>query len=142
MGEFVSGGSLQFHLQARLQILMGMFTSLQKQGAFPSAKAQFYAAEALLALWFLHDNGVAHRNLKLTNMLLAPDGHLKLVDFGLGKAAPAGQSGPCCSQDYCAPEVFGATQAPASADFWALGVALFKMLTGLLVRVRHGIRVA
>ena len=48
-------------------------------------RARFYAAEVLLGLENLHSRGIVLRDLKLENVLLARDGHIKIIDFGLSK---------------------------------------------------------
>merc|ERR1711990_595555 len=69
--EFISGGDLLFHLDC-----------LEK---FSREMTVFYAAEMFLAINFLHENEVAHRDLKLDNIMLARDGHIIVTDFGLSK---------------------------------------------------------
>jgi serine/threonine protein kinase len=48
-------------------------------------KTKFYASEIILALEYLHNNGIVYRDLKPENILLSIDGHIKLTDFGLSK---------------------------------------------------------
>jgi serine/threonine protein kinase len=55
--------------------------------------ARFYAAEVTLALEYLHSNGVTHRDLKPDNILLDPEGHIKLSDFGLSRVSVPEQDG-------------------------------------------------
>lgn len=67
--EFVRGGDF--------------LTQLAKHGKFPESTARFYIAELCMAVAYLHDHGVVHRDIKLDNILLTDGGHLKLMDFGM-----------------------------------------------------------
>lgn len=62
-----------------------LFFYLSKIGRFKQRSAQFYAANILLALEFLHKKGVIYRDLKPENVLIAADGYAKITDFGLSK---------------------------------------------------------
>ncbi|XP_053330381.1 protein kinase C delta type-like [Spea bombifrons] len=67
--EFLSAGSLDRYLQ--------------KAGRLQPQSAQFYSAEIICGLQFLHRRGVIHRDLKPDNVMMDGDGHLKIADFGL-----------------------------------------------------------
>lgn len=69
--DYEGGGSLFFHLE--------------KKRRFTESEILFYAAEIVLALGYLHKEGVIYRDLKPENILLDADGHIKLSDFGLAK---------------------------------------------------------
>jgi serine/threonine protein kinase len=63
-----------------------VFSYLRRARRFNEATSQFYAAEIVLILEFLHEKeGVAYRDLKPENILIDAEGHLKLVDFGFAK---------------------------------------------------------
>ncbi|KAG0219966.1 hypothetical protein BGX31_011114 [Mortierella sp. GBA43] len=71
--EYVIGGDLSS--------LLAVF------GTFDEDMAKMYIAECILALEYLHSNGITHRDLKPDNMLVNAEGHLKLTDFGLSRIA-------------------------------------------------------
>jgi len=62
-----------------------LFFHLEKKRRFTESEILFYAAEIVLALEYLHREGILYRDLKPENILLAKDGHIKLTDFGLAK---------------------------------------------------------
>ena len=71
MLDYVNGGDLLFHLN--------------KKRKFDELTARFYIAELILAVEHLHENKIIHRDLKPENILIAPDGHIKVTDFGMSK---------------------------------------------------------
>lgn len=85
----------------------------------------------LSALAFLHANGVVHCDLKPTNVLVARDGTVKLLDFGvLAEIARTTDEGPAGTPAYVAPErICGEPPTPAT-DAYALGCTLYEVLSG------------
>ena len=112
---------------------------LQEGGkAFTKRRALRYTHQILLGMEFMHQNGVAHRDLSLENVLVNDKDECEICDFGLVASIPS-MCSECVGKDsYMAPEVvemqyLGATSYdPAMADSWSLGVMLFTMLTGQL----------
>eukprot|EP00667_Euglena_gracilis_P008435 EG_transcript_8542 len=101
---------------------------------FPEPVAQFYCAEALLALEYLHGQEVVYRDLKLDNLLLARDGHLCLADFNMARLLhrDAKTRTFCGTVAYMAPEMACGEDYGHGVDLWSLGVATYEMLTGRL----------
>lgn len=110
-------------------------------GPMSEQVARNYFVQLLEGVAYLHAAGVAHRDLKLENVLLTGSAVVKLIDFGLSHVyarLPDGQidtSKPlrdlCGSKSYAAPEVLGKRGYQGfTADMWSLGVCLFAMLSG------------
>ncbi|HEY1697698.1 MAG TPA: protein kinase [Polyangiaceae bacterium] len=97
-----------------------------------------YAIEASEALVAAHDAGVIHRDLKPSNMLLTPDGHIVLVDFGIAKRRAEARDGDVLTNPsevvgthaYLSPEQLEHGLADERSDVWALGCVLFEMAVG------------
>uniref|UniRef100_A0A8C5TRX6 Protein kinase C iota type n=1 Tax=Malurus cyaneus samueli TaxID=2593467 RepID=A0A8C5TRX6_9PASS len=117
--EYVNGGDLMFHMQ--------------RQRKLPEEHARFYSAEISLALNYLHERGIIYRDLKLDNVLLDSEGHIKLTDYGMCKEGlrPGDTTSTFCgTPNYIAPEILRGEDYGFSVDWWALGVLMFEMMAG------------
>ncbi|XP_071963659.1 RAC-alpha serine/threonine-protein kinase-like [Antedon mediterranea] len=119
--EYVNGGELFFHL-SRMRV-------------FDESRTRFYGAEIISALAYLHECNVIYRDLKLENLLLDKDGHIKITDFGLCKEAISyGDTTRtfCGTPEYLAPEVLEDNDYGRAVDWWGTGVVMYEMMCGRL----------
>ncbi|EEB06734.1 AGC/PKC protein kinase Pck1 [Schizosaccharomyces japonicus yFS275] len=116
--EYIDGGDLMLHIQRE---------------QFSLKRAQFYAAEVCLGLKYFHENHIIYRDLKLDNILLCSDGHIKIADYGLCKEnMTEGKftSTFCGTPEFMAPEILLDQQYNRAVDWWAFGVLLYQMILG------------
>ncbi|KAG1157612.1 hypothetical protein G6F37_006550 [Rhizopus arrhizus] len=116
--EYVNGGDLMWHIQ---------------RGQFSERRAKFYACEVLLALEYFHNQGIIYRDLKLDNIMLGLDGHIKMADYGLCKEnmGYGHTTGTFCgTPEFMAPEILKEQNYGRAVDWWAYGVLIYEMLLG------------
>lgn len=85
--------------------------------------------ELFLALDYLHRHHIIHRDLKPSNVIVTPDDHVKLLDFGLATLTRQ-QTEVAGTLAYMAPEVIQSAPATESTDLFSVGVMAYEMLTG------------
>ena len=108
---------------------------LQQEGKIPESSARAWMAMLCDVLQYLHSQTppIVYRDLKPSNIMLCPDGSLKLLDFGIAREAreeTSGSSSHAGSYGYCAPEQFGHGVADARTDIYSLGMTFHHLLTG------------
>uniref|UniRef100_A0ACD6A211 Uncharacterized protein n=1 Tax=Avena sativa TaxID=4498 RepID=A0ACD6A211_AVESA len=116
--EFVSGGSIH--------------KLLQEYGPFGEAVLRNYSAQILSGLAYLHGRKTVHRDIKGANILVDPNGDIKLADFGMAKHISAYTSIKSFkgSPYWMAPEVIMNTNGYSlSVDIWSLGCTILEMAT-------------
>ncbi len=109
---------------------------LSDNGRFPIDQAVGMVANLLDTLHYCHRKGVYHRDLKPENLLLAPDGRLKIVDFGIAlmEGAPRvtwrGFSGLMGTPEYMSPEQIRGERGSGASDIYAIGCLTYQLLSG------------
>ncbi|KAG6974612.1 hypothetical protein JG688_00002949 [Phytophthora aleatoria] len=106
------------------------YLSRRRQRSLSCMNALSVLSQVAAGLAFLHQHGIAHRDISLENILLHR-GRCKLGDFGLATRAHRGGGRHVGKNYYMAPEIVaGGPYDPKAADVWSLGIVLFIMLTG------------
>lgn len=100
-----------------------------------TARVLAVGAQVARALAYLHDRGLVHRDLKSSNVLVRPDGTVKLLDFGtarrLDPADAITRHGEFVgTYAYAAPEQLAGRPVDHRADLYSLGVLLYRLLAG------------
>lgn len=89
-----------------------------------------------VGLGFAHAKGVIHRDVKPANIIVQPDGNIKIMDFGIARLTTIRgntQTGAVIgTMGYIAPERLRGLPADARVDIWSAGVTLYRLLTGQL----------
>jgi serine/threonine-protein kinase len=127
-------------------LVMELIEGEPLKGPLPIDTALKYAAQIADALEAAHERGIIHRDLKPANILITSGGVVKVLDFGLAKAAETPASDPTISPTitmsptragmilgtaaYMAPEQARGKSVDKRADIWAFGCVVFEMLTG------------
>jgi eukaryotic-like serine/threonine-protein kinase len=118
--EYVAGSTLAEEVARRQRL--------------PSEEVVDLAVQACDGLAHAHDAGLVHRDVKPQNLLLRPDGVLKIADFGIARAVEATQltkvGTVLGTAEYLSPEQAAGRQVTAAADLYSLGAVLYELLTG------------
>ncbi|NXE02233.1 RPKL1 protein, partial [Chaetorhynchus papuensis] len=105
--------------------------------AVKEEQVQLWAAEILLALEGLHQQGVLCRDLNPRNLLLDAAGHVRLTFFGQWTEVEPQYCSQAREELYSAPEVGGIVEPTEAADCWSFGSLLYELLTGVPLSQNH-----
>ncbi|NXD43853.1 M3K19 kinase, partial [Copsychus sechellarum] len=123
--EFVPGGSIS--------------SILNRFGPLPEVVLCKYTKQNLQGVAYLHDNCVVHRDIKGNNVMLMPNGVIKLIDFGCARRLAWASLGGTRSEllrsvhgtpYWMAPEVINESGYGRKSDIWSVGCTVFEMATG------------
>jgi mitogen-activated protein kinase kinase kinase len=120
--EYIPGGSLK--------------SLIRKYKRLEESIARNYIRQLLQGLAYLHDSGIIHRDLKSANVLIGPEGVVKLTDFGSSKKYELDDEDVEITKSlkgspyWMAPEVVSRTGHSFPADIWSLGCLAIELLTG------------
>uniref|UniRef100_A0A673KRE6 Mitogen-activated protein kinase kinase kinase 19 n=1 Tax=Sinocyclocheilus rhinocerous TaxID=307959 RepID=A0A673KRE6_9TELE len=124
--EYVPGGSIS--------------NILSRFGPLPEKVFVLYTRQILEGVAYLHANRVIHRDLKGNNIMLMPNGVVKLIDFGCARRLSCLQTSTGSKSDFLksvhgtpywmAPEVISETGHGRKSDIWSIGCTVYEMATG------------
>uniref|UniRef100_A0A8C6SK81 non-specific serine/threonine protein kinase n=1 Tax=Neogobius melanostomus TaxID=47308 RepID=A0A8C6SK81_9GOBI len=133
--EKASGTYYAMKILKKEVIIAKLFFHLSRERVFSEDRTRFYGAEIVSALDYLHSAKIVYRDLKLENLMLDKDGHIKITDFGLCKEGitdTATMKTFCGTPEYLAPEVLEDNDYGRAVDWWGLGVVTYEMMCGRL----------
>jgi serine/threonine-protein kinase len=114
---------------------------LVRRGPFEALAAARLVRQVALALEAAHQSGVVHRDVKPANVLLTPQGHAKLADFGLARERLGlARERIAGTPTFMAPELFRRATASPQSDIYAVGVMLYYLVSGRLPFAANTIR--
>ncbi|KAJ3179081.1 RAC-gamma serine/threonine-protein kinase [Irineochytrium annulatum] len=104
---------------------------LRKEERLTESAARFYAAEVGVTIDWLHCRGILYRDVKVDNVLIDSDGHIKLCDFGSAdRKADTGSDRFVGTGVYMAPEVVLSAHYGKAVDWWGVGSFIYELIAG------------
>ena len=119
--EYVRGGDLK--------------TAIKERGAINQRKVAEIASQSCQALSVAHGQDIVHRDIKPQNIMVQPDGNVKVMDFGIARAKNSVKtqtSSVLGTAHYISPEQAQGKELTAASDIYSLGVCMYEAITGQL----------
>ncbi len=105
---------------------------IDRKGKMTIKEATSIGIQVSMGLEVAHNNGIVHRDIKPQNIMISKDGKVKVMDFGIAKAASSETiaSNAMGSVHYTSPEQARGGYSDAKSDIYSLGIVMFEMVTG------------
>lgn len=119
--EFVRGSDLK--------------TAIKQRGAINQRKVAEIGAQVCQALTVAHNQDIVHRDIKPQNIMVQPDGNVKVMDFGIARAKNSLSSKTSAvlgTAHYISPEQAQGKDLTAASDIYSLGIVMYEAATGVL----------
>ena len=110
-------------------------TAIRERGMINQRKAAEIGSQVAQALSVAHEGGIIHRDIKPQNIMIQPDGNIKVMDFGIARAGDAGLSQTATvlgTAHYVSPEQAQGKDLTGASDMYSLGIVLYEATTGHL----------
>jgi eukaryotic-like serine/threonine-protein kinase len=135
-GEVAVEGALGSSAYLVMELVPGKPLSaiLHERGRLKPGETMSIVGQTALALQAAHERGVIHRDIKPGNLMITPDGRVKVTDFGISRATdevPLTQTGTVLGTSYyLAPEQAAGREVTAASDVYSLGIVAYECLAG------------
>lgn len=110
-------------------------TAIKERGTINQRKAAEIGSQVAQALSVAHAANIIHRDIKPQNIMIQPDGNIKVMDFGIARAGDAGLSQTSTvlgTAHYVSPEQAQGKELTPASDIYSLGIVLYESITGKL----------
>ena len=115
--EYVNGTNLDEYVSS----------SAKKRNVYTT---QFYIGSMLVMLEYLQNKMIAHRDIKLSNVMVNSNGYLKMIDFGTAKVLNDYTNTVIGTPHYISPEILQGKGYSLSCDFWSVGICMYEIFYG------------